>query len=150
MSSLDSVISRMCKQIAVYWGSPKNDGQGYYTFALPVEIQCRWQDGVETIKDSNGREIVSRATIFVLQDLDEEGYLWLGRLSDLTILKGTPLTTETGIGLTTESGVIMTTEYDTEDPTTHPHNIDGSYIIKKFLKMPSIKADTFVRKCYIG
>ena len=121
MSSMDDIITRLCNQTAVYWGNPKNDGAGYYTFDPPREIQCRWQDGHETVKDSKGREIVSVACIFVLEDLIEESYLWLGSLVDLD-----------------------SDQYD------HPHDLEGSYIIKKLMKSPSIKADSFVRKVYIG
>ena len=77
-------LERLCDQTAVYWGSPQDDGRGGFTFADPIEIQCRWQQNTEVIamagEDRKSREIVSKAQVWILQDVDEEGYLYLGTL----------------------------------------------------------------------
>lgn len=118
--SINSLISRVCAQTAVYWGSPTNDGYGSFTYDDPVEISVRWQDKTEIIKDSKGQEQVSRAEVYLTQDVDEQGILYLGTLDDLDSAQ--------------------------EDS---PFTIDGAYIIMKFEKSPNIKGTEFVRKAYL-
>ena len=78
-------IERLCTQTAVYWSTPTEDGYGGLTFdsGSPQEIYCRWEDKNEIIKSDNGKEQVSRAVVYVTQDVDEDGYLFLGSLDDL-------------------------------------------------------------------
>lgn len=80
---IQDIITTLCDQTAVYWGNPIKDGFGGYAFDDAVEINCVWEDTTELIRDSQGNEITSRAKVFVVQDLDEEGYLYLGSLDDL-------------------------------------------------------------------
>lgn len=76
-------IEKVCVQTAVYWGNPQAGATGGMTFDAPVEIACRWDDRVEVISNSKGKEVVSKAQVLVTQDLDEQGYLYLGSLSGL-------------------------------------------------------------------
>lgn len=75
--------NRQLIQLAVYWGTPVNDGQGGFTWAEPIEIACRWIDSVETVLASDGREFVSRAKVHIDRELDKNGMLFLGGLDDL-------------------------------------------------------------------
>ena len=118
------LLTRTCLQTAVYWGTPTPDGYGTKTFADPVEIACRWTERIELINrvgDRLGEQVVSKAQVFVLQDVDEQGYLFLGDLDDL--------------------------DSDEEaDPTT----VDEAFVIQRFDKIPTLKAITeFVRKAYL-
>jgi len=61
-----------------YWGNPRPDGSGGRTFDDPVSIPARWQERQELTYDSKGQQIVSRAVVFVDQDLDVGGYLYNG------------------------------------------------------------------------
>ena len=81
--ALDKFITKTCTQTAVYWGTPVSDGMGGFTYADVVEISCRWDDFQELITDKQGREIVSTARVLVTQDLDQQGWLYLGTLDDL-------------------------------------------------------------------
>jgi hypothetical protein len=81
--SVMGTIQRFCTQKAVYWGNPAPDGYGGYTYDNPVEIDCRWEDRKDLITDNDGNQIVSRARVFVTQDLNEQGWLYLGDLDDL-------------------------------------------------------------------
>lgn len=81
--SIAQLLVRNCKQTIVYWASPTADGYGGYTFATPVEIQGRWEDKQELIKTNDGEEQVTQARVYLLQDVDEGGYLYLGSLDDL-------------------------------------------------------------------
>ena len=76
--SITTLLTDRCTQVAVYWGSPQEDGQGGKTFADPVELYCRWEMLNQIVTDSKGVEFTSRAVVYLLQDVDEEGYLYLG------------------------------------------------------------------------
>jgi hypothetical protein len=76
-------LYRLCTQTAVYWGNPVSDGSNVYTFDDPIEISCFLIEKTQLIRDNNGNEISSKAIVYVLQDMDEEGYLYLGELADL-------------------------------------------------------------------
>lgn len=118
---LEDLIDRMCTQTAVYWGSPTNDGYGTKTFSDPIEISCRWEDKTDVVTDNEGKEIVSRALVYVTQDIDEEGYLYLGDLDDL----------------------------DSEQEAD-PQGVDGAFEIKRFDKSPEIRqTNKFIRKAYL-
>jgi len=80
---IEAVISRMCVQTAVYWGNPVSDGTGGYVYDSPIEITCRWENSNEMILLNNGEQCVSRAEVYVTQDLDVDGCLYLGALIDL-------------------------------------------------------------------
>lgn len=82
--SITSFIKRACKQDAVYWGNPQNDGYSSLKYDAAVEIKCRWEDKVQLIVDKEGATQSSRALVYCLQELDEEGWLYQGLLADLT------------------------------------------------------------------
>jgi hypothetical protein len=85
--SILKFIKRVCVQTAVYWSAPVKDGYGSYTFATPTEIKCRWEDKLTVITGANGEQEVCNASILVYQDLALHGYVYLGELTDLTILQ---------------------------------------------------------------
>lgn len=112
---------KVCRQTAVYWGNPQNDGYGSYDFDDPVEIACRWDHMTQRITDDAGNEIVSKAEVLVLQDLDEGGMLYLGTLNEL--------------------------DSDTID---NPQEIKDVYPIQQFGKNPLFgSTDEFVRVAYL-
>ncbi len=106
-------------QTAVYWGNPVANGYGGYTYADPIEIDCRWEDVHEAVMDGKGVEHITRAQVQVAQDLEEEGMLLLGELVDLD---------STGM----------------DDPFSA-----GAHPIIRFEKIPTLKADAFYRKASI-
>jgi hypothetical protein len=119
--SITDFIIRTCTQTAVYWGTPVNDGQGGKTFADPVEIYCRWEEIMQIVSDSKGNEITSRALVYLTQDVDEDGMLYLGTLDDLDSAQ----------------------EAD-------PMGTQGAYTIKRFEKLPALGSTTeFLRKAYL-
>lgn len=78
------IFKRSHKQKAVYWGTPVNTGSGYYTYDSPVEINVRWEDRQEKFTDQNGEEQLSRAVVFLSQDVDIQGQLSLMQLINLS------------------------------------------------------------------
>ena len=78
-----SVITKMRKQTAVYWGPPVEDGNGGFTYPSPVEIKCRW-DGVDgTVIDPRTHDELNDSTVYVDRDVEVNGYLYLGNLADV-------------------------------------------------------------------
>jgi len=124
--SIESNIARMLKDTCVYWGNPQNDGEGGFTFDGAMELDCRWEEMKQIVTDAKGNEITSRALVFVNQDLDEEGYLYLGTLDEL---------------------------YDSAESSAgaidDPKQIAGTYIIKRFQKTPSLDGRGYLRKAYL-
>ena len=70
-------------QTAVYWGNPVDDGYGGMTYDDPVEIPCRWEDVSELVTAADGEQYVTKAQILTPNDLEVNGYLMLGELTDL-------------------------------------------------------------------
>ena len=115
--NIEKFIKKVCKQTAVYWGTPVKDGYGNYTFADPVEIKCRWEDKITIITGQNGEQEICSASVLVYQDLDAHGWIMLGRLTDIP------------------AGVLDT-----------PKAVDGAHEILYFSKIPLIFSTTkFVR-----
>jgi hypothetical protein len=132
MSNIENVVKKFCVQTAVYWGSPVDDGYGGKTFDDPIELLpplngVRWEETTQVITNNQGREIVSKAKILLCQDVDEEGYLFLGTLDDLSDSSG-----------------------DSSGAYYDPLRIEGAYEIKRFDKTPMVKkTDQFVRTVYL-
>lgn len=121
MSGIQKFIKRVCVQTAVYWGTPINDGQGGKTFAAPVEIKCRWKDTTEVTTGKAGKEIISKAKVLVTQTLDEEGYLYLGTILEISVPN------------------LQT-----------PAIIVGAFEIKRFTKVPEFRSMiNFVQNAYL-
>jgi hypothetical protein len=119
--SISNVLVQSCKQTAVYWGLPVNDGFGGKTYQPPVEIKCRWEDRNETFLANTGNLMVSRCVVYPLIDLEQEGILFLGFLSDLT---------------TSEKA--------------NPRLVEAASSIKRFDIVPVLgSTNEFVRKAYL-
>jgi len=118
---IEAFINRKSPQTVVYWGNPQNDGFGGKTFDAPIEIKCRWEDKYQLLRDDTGNALASRTIVYPNQDLDEEGWLWLGELVTLTTAQ-----------------------------KLDPQEVDGASIIKKFEKSPVLGSSTeFYRKAWL-
>ena len=119
---IQDILVSNCTQKAVYWGNPVNDGYGGHTFDTPVEILTRWEDKTGTFMSNRGEQLYSKGEVYTLQDVDENGWLFLGTLADLT-------------------GV---------DDINKPKDIAGAYEIKRFDKSPALGSTTvFERIAYL-
>ena len=117
---IEKFIRRIAVQTAVYWGNPVDDGFGGLIFDDPVEIKCRWDATAELITAADGEQYVTRAKIIVIQDMDVNGYLFLGFLIDL------------------------------DSDNSNPKEIDGTCRIRRFDKVSMIRSTTqFVRTVFI-
>jgi len=116
-----SYITRNHKQKIVYWGNPQQDGWGGYSFDDPVEIMGRWEDKQKMFLSSDGKEIISMAEVYLGQDVDLMGYLYLGELSEIS---------------SSEEG----------DPTS----VSQAFPIRAFSKIPNLKGTLFERKAVLS
>lgn len=121
MSSFGQFLKRVCKQDALYWGTPVNNGyEDEYT--PPILIKCRWEDVSEFILDDKGCQILCKAKVIVMADLSLGGVLYLGDFS----------------GITNEHRV-------------DPLSLDNAYIIQRISKIPRFGSTTeFVRTVWLG
>jgi len=145
---IETFIKQVCKQTAVYWGSPVSNGYGGYTYDDPVEIDCRWAKEQQLFESDNGIQLVSKAVVLLTEDVDMDGLLYLGTLDEMwASLAGDSLP------LLNENGNALLAEDDT--PLLAENEIPGSIeeelaIIKKFTKVPALRSTTeFVRKAYL-
>jgi hypothetical protein len=123
MSSLDQFLINSCTQTAVYWGNPVDNGMGKNSYDAPVEIKCRWEGKGQILKtwDAKGNIIEYIGVIYVTQDLDKDGCLFLGTLDDIS-----------------------------SDAYYEPEVMDDAYAIKQFEKLPALRSETvFLRKAYL-
>lgn len=82
MSTL-GFIKRSLSQTLVYWATPVADGYGGFTFDDPVEIKGRCEYTTELIlSGSTGEEVLSKARVYLNQEVYEGEYLYLGELDD--------------------------------------------------------------------
>ena len=117
---IENNIARMCKQKAVYWSPLVSNGSGGMTFSDPIEIDCRWERKIELIENNQGKEVISRASIYTTTSLVEQGYLLLGTLDDLD-----------------------------SDGVDRPREVLNTYEIKKVDASPSMKGDVYLYKAYL-
>lgn len=78
------IINRMRKQWATYWPPVGADEYGQPTFGTPIELKVRWDDVTEAYFNKMGESRSSESQVFVGQDVEEGGVLWLGRLTEVT------------------------------------------------------------------
>ena len=127
-----SIIERMLKQKCVYWppGSDDEDSgalgldfddYGQPLYADPVELKCRWEDRAEEFITAGGTNAISRSVVYVASDVRTGGVLLLTTLVALTATGN----------------------------LTVPKNNDGAWEIKRFDKLPNLKATKFVRTAYL-
>ena len=119
--SMDSYIASLCQQTVVYWANPVNDGFGHFTFDAPVERKCRWENKEQVVNDDKGKGLIYRSIIYLTEDVDTDGLLWLGELADLTPTQ-----------------------------QANPHEIPDIMVIKRFEKTPSIYFDSNLRKAFLS
>lgn len=77
-------FARKLPQYAVYWAPPSSDDTGQTVYADPVEIRCRWEDATEQQISKTGETWMAMAVVYHTHRTEEGGFLWLGKVSELT------------------------------------------------------------------
>lgn len=78
-----SIITKVLKATCVYWAPGAYDAFGQATFESPVELNCRWADTVQEVMNDEGTLVLSKANVMVNEDVEVQGVLMLGELSDI-------------------------------------------------------------------
>jgi hypothetical protein len=82
-----SIITRMRKQVAVWWGqSAAPDAFGQPVWGAPVQIKCRWEDSVSEYIAKDGSTQRSTSRVYVDRVMKEGDLLRLGAITTLTNL----------------------------------------------------------------
>jgi hypothetical protein len=130
--SITTFLQATCTQDCVYWGNPHEDGYGGITYDDPIELKCRWEDKIQVLGAITGNQVLgyqetSRATVYVLQDVDQDGRLYLGTLDSLD------------------------NYLDSSDGSyVDPNQLENTFIIKRFEKSPALGSTTeFLRKAFL-
>jgi len=124
--SIEKFIEKVCVQPAVYWGNPRMGPHGQLVFDPPVQIKVRWEEKLNIVTDSEGREKVSKAKVLVTQDLEVEGRLYLGSLKELEVRE------------------------EKSPVNLNPCDIPAAHEILRFDKLPMIRSKKeFVRSAYL-
>lgn len=71
------------KQTATYWGKGGRNGYGEIEYLQPKTIKVRWEDKQELFRDELGEDLSSRAVVYTLDDIEYEGYLYLGESDEI-------------------------------------------------------------------
>lgn len=71
-------ITDLYTQTITYWGNPVSGGSGGYTFDSPITFTGRWEEKQKIFVSPDGKEQVSAAIVYTLDDLDIGGYVYLG------------------------------------------------------------------------
>lgn len=78
-----SIITKVLKGTCVYWAPGEYDEFGQATYADPVELDCRWASVTEEVQKDDGTKVLSKASVMVSQDVQVQGVLMEGSLSDI-------------------------------------------------------------------
>lgn len=105
---------------AVYWGNPTPDGFGGFSWDAPVELSVRWEERTRQFLSSDGILSVSRAVIYLGQDVENDGVLWQGRLTDLSTAE-----------------------------KADPRTVSGAQGIRRFDKIPELDGSDYERVAYL-
>jgi hypothetical protein len=73
---------RTLRQTATYWAPGVTDAYGHPDFAAPVQIACRWEDGMETVTTRTGEEVQSTSIVDLASAVVTDGYLALGTFAE--------------------------------------------------------------------
>lgn len=128
--SIKQTLTRGLNSYAVYWGAPTDMGDGLKIFNDPIEIRCRWETREQIMVYQNGEKNISRSIVYVDRDVDENGYLYDGRLADLDDF------------LDSSAGTYI-------DPFTITLAGKVAHIIKRFEKVPDFKGVYFLRRAQL-
>lgn len=121
-----SIITRMRKQTCVYWALASSDSAGedfddygQPQWSEPVEISCRWEDVSEEFVDAKGDKQASRSIVYVDRNMRVGEVLMLGVSTDVV-----------------------------DGDNVLEKNADA-WEIRKFDKIPNLKASEFLRMAFL-
>ena len=115
-------LKKFFNQKAVYWPTPTPDGYGGYTYGEPVEVDVRWTVKQEKFLSSQGAGNGVEEILSRVVVLSEIDFDMKGRMALMNLI-------------------------DLSSSSTP--EIEGALTIEGFEKIPTIKADQFLRKAFL-
>ena len=115
-------LGKFFNQKAVYWGSPTPDGYGGYTYDEPVEVDVRWTIKQEKFLSSQGAGNGVEEILSRVIVLSETDFTMKGKMALMSLVD--------------------------VDSSGTPED-ENALTIEGFEKIPTIKADQFLRKAYL-
>lgn len=82
MPTITSVLARFTNQKMIYWQKIGSDPFGKPVYALPVQINIRWEDKQQEIILPDGRKVLSKGYIILAQTIVVGSLVFLGLLTD--------------------------------------------------------------------
>jgi hypothetical protein len=123
-----SILEKMLKQTAVYWAPSVVDRFGNPTWTAPVEISCRWEEDNQEFMDSQGERQMSNAIVYVPAL--------------------TPSSTLPAVEVEVQ-GVLLLGALSSSVDQDNPKANVGAWEVRKFAKLPTLKATKWLRTCYL-
>jgi len=77
-------FSNLLNQTITYWAPSSYDKFGVGTYDDPVTVIGRWEDKQELFIDVNGKEVRSSSIVYLEDDVETGGYLYLGESTETT------------------------------------------------------------------
>jgi hypothetical protein len=83
-------VTRNMPHDITYWDPNGHDRYGKTLFQAPVHLKGRWEDRTEVVMGKNSQDVTSRSRVYLVQDVDLDGFLFYGISNDAdpTILDG--------------------------------------------------------------
>lgn len=78
-----SILDAYYLQKATLWTKGAPSGFGGFSYNAPVVINVRWEDRSELATDPEGNQFVSKARVYLSQDVGVDDYLYLGESAGL-------------------------------------------------------------------
>lgn len=75
------------REIITYWAPLGTGVFGEDTFDAPKQVNARWEDRQEMIRDKAGQEVISTSRIWLSEDISINGYLFRGETNELDPLQ---------------------------------------------------------------
>lgn len=73
------MISQMLNQTVTIWRRNGQDSWGNGIYTSPQTAKCRWEDSQEMFVDKTGKEVASKAKVFLLSSAAKsDDYVFLG------------------------------------------------------------------------
>ncbi len=109
----------MLRQTAMYWALDGFDNHGQPEYAIPIEVDVRWEVKTVEFLGPNGTQELSNAVVYVGQDVKVGGVLMLGELTDI------------------------------DSSLTVPKQNEETWEIRRFEKLPNLRNTEFLRTVYM-
>lgn len=76
------MLNHRLNSTVTYWAKGTPDGYGGFTYASPVALNGRWEERIQLFVNQAGNQQQSKAMVFLEDDVEIGGFLYLGTSTD--------------------------------------------------------------------